>query len=89
MRKIFPAAFEKGSSAEKRLIAVSVILAVLYLAADQITKLGVMQNFVLYESVPVIDGILSWTYVRNRGAAWGILPDVRGCFWSWRRRCLR
>ena len=73
MKKIFPAAFEKGSSAEKRLIAVSVILAVLFLAADQITKLGVMQNFVLYESVPVIDGILSWTYVRNRGAAWGIL----------------
>ena len=73
MGRIFPEAFESGSSAERRCVAVSVAVAVLFLLADQITKIWVIQCFELHESIPVIDGILSWTYVRNRGAAWGIL----------------
>lgn len=73
MKKIFPDAFEKGSVAEKRCIIASLAAAVAVLVLDQLTKLAVMQNFELHESRSVIEGIFSWTYVRNRGAAWGIL----------------
>ncbi|MBO5990448.1 MAG: signal peptidase II, partial [Lentisphaeria bacterium] len=54
-------------------MAFSAALAVLFLLIDQITKIAVIRCFALHESVQVINGILSWTYVRNRGAAWGIL----------------
>ena len=45
------------------------------LVLDQVTKLYVDANFRLHESVPVIDGLFSLTYVRNKGAAFGILAD--------------
>lgn len=73
MKNIFPAAYESGSVPEKRCIVISLILAAAMLAADQMTKLIVLRGFELHESRPVIDGIFSWTFVLNRGAAWGIL----------------
>lgn len=73
MKKIFPASYLPGARQEKLCIAFSAALSLLILAVDQITKIVVMHCFALHESVPVIRGILSWTYVRNRGAAWGIL----------------
>lgn len=73
MKKIFPEQYPEGARQEKRCMAFSAVLAVLILIIDQVTKLVVMGCFALHESVPVINGILSWTYVRNRGAAWGIL----------------
>ncbi len=53
------------------LLIVSPILLIL----DQWTKLLVDSRFQLYESVPLIDNFLSLTYVRNKGAAFGILSD--------------
>lgn len=53
------------------LLIVSPILLIL----DQWTKLLVDSRFVLYESVPLIDNFLALTYVRNKGAAFGILSD--------------
>lgn len=73
MKNFFPDAFDKGSSAERRCIIISLSIALALLVLDQLTKLAVMQNFELHETRSVIDGIFSWTYVRNRGAAWGIL----------------
>lgn len=49
-------------------------------ALDQWTKYLVLKSFHLYESVPVIDGLFNLTYVRNKGAAFGILADS-----DWRR----
>ncbi len=46
-----------------------VILSIIIL--DQLTKLGMRQNFFLGESVPMIDGLFNLTYVRNKGAAFG------------------
>lgn len=46
--------------------------------ADQITKGLVQQKFFLGESIPVISGLLNLTYVKNPGAAFGMLayaPD--------------
>lgn len=62
---------------------------------DQITKGAVQNSFRLGETMPIIDGLFSFTYVQNRGAAFGmgasssgiiralvifILP-VAACFW--------
>jgi len=45
------------------------------LVLDQLTKLYIDRAFRLYESLPVIDGLFSITYVRNQGAAFGILAN--------------
>jgi len=43
---------------------------------DQATKLLVDRLMALHESHQVLDGFLRLTYVRNRGAAFGILSDA-------------
>ncbi|GAB4174310.1 MAG: signal peptidase II [Geothermobacteraceae bacterium] len=58
------------------LLAVTLVVG----AVDQWTKYLVLKSFRLYESVPVIDGLFNLTYVRNKGAAFGILADS-----DWRR----
>ena len=40
---------------------------------DQWTKLAVRRGFALGESVPVWPGFFHLTYLRNTGAAWGVL----------------
>lgn len=51
------------------------IITVIILVLDQATKLYVDANFRLHETVPVIRGFFHLTYVRNKGAAFGILAD--------------
>ena len=51
------------------------IISVVIIALDQATKLYVDANFRLHESMPVIRGFFNLTYVRNKGAAFGILAD--------------
>lgn len=72
----------------------SVMIATIIIS-DQITKGLVQQKFFLGESVPVIPNFFHLTYVRNPGAAFGMLayaPDyirtplffalpVLACFW--------
>jgi len=50
-----------------------VVLPVLVL--DQASKLYIDRHFALYESQTVIDHFFNITYVRNKGAAFGILSD--------------
>jgi len=58
-----------------------VLLAVtpLILLLDQLTKLYIDKTMKLYQSIPVVDGLFSITYLRNRGAAFSFLADA-----SWR-----
>jgi len=51
------------------------IVTVVILALDQATKLYVDAHFELYESVPVIPEWFHLTYIRNQGAAFGILSN--------------
>lgn len=45
------------------------------LVIDQAAKVLVDRTMALYQSIPVIDGLFSITYMRNRGAAFSFLAD--------------
>ena len=49
------------------------IIIALTIAADQITKRIISENMALGETIPVIENVFHITYVRNTGAAFGIL----------------
>jgi signal peptidase II len=51
------------------------IVSLPILIFDQITKIYIDTRFALYESVVLIENFLAITYVRNKGAAFGILSD--------------
>jgi signal peptidase II len=51
------------------------IVTAVVLVLDQASKLYVDARFALYESVPVIRGWFHLTYIRNKGAAFGIFAD--------------
>lgn len=55
-------------------------VAGLSLVIDQITKQAVVNRFFLGESVEVMRGFLSFTYVRNKGAAFGFLHSAPESF---------
>lgn len=51
-------------------------LAATIVVADQITKQIIDRTMGLHDSREVIPGLLSLTYVRNRGAAFGVLSNA-------------
>lgn len=61
-------------------IIISVALMVVGVALDQISKYLVVINMELYESIDVIPGIFRFTYIQNRGAAFGSMADNRWLF---------
>jgi signal peptidase II len=62
-----------GADRAKWMIALGTAVSVVLL--DQWTKVMVVERMALYESIPVVDGFFALTYVRNTGAAFGILAD--------------
>ena len=53
-------------------IIISVITVAILIIIDQISKLWVDKNIVPYkDEIKVIDGVLSFRYIKNSGAAWG------------------
>ncbi len=62
--------------AKYRILALAVPII---LVADQLTKLYIDRTMKLYQSIPVVDGLFSITYLRNKGAAFSFLSDA-----SWR-----
>lgn len=60
--------------------ALFALFSAAFVAADQLTKIYVDKNFYIGQSKTVIDGVLSLTYVQNRGAAFGILPNAGALF---------
>lgn len=53
-------------------------LSLLIVVLDQLTKWLVRVEFPLGHSIPVIPGLFNLTYVRNTGAAWGIMGGLNG-----------
>ena len=74
-----PAEAPQHSTAKYVLFAV---VAVLFTAFDQITKIWIQNNVELYrEEIPVIGGFLSIVHAENTGAAFGILNDSPYRMW--------
>lgn len=59
---------------------VYIIIGILIFAADFITKFLVSKNMLLYQTIEIIDGVFSLTYIRNKGMAWGMLQNQRWIF---------
>ena len=57
------------------------VIALVIIALDQVTKMLVVKNMTLGESIPIIDNFLSITSHRNPGAAWGILAGQMWFFY--------
>ena len=61
-------------------IIVSIVLMIVSVVADQVTKYLVVSNMELHESIDVIPGVFRFTYIHNDGAAFGSLDDARWIF---------
>lgn len=59
-----------------------IIIAAGGIAVDQITKLIVASNMQLNDTLPIIKNVLHITYIKNEGAAFGILSNHRWIFMS-------
>jgi len=52
------------------------LIMLLVVISDQLTKLWIVENFALHDSVPVIPGFFNLVLVHNTGAAFGMLSDL-------------
>ena len=59
---------------------IPILIIGLLTAFDQLTKFIITSSFELYESKPAIKNFLSFTYIQNRGMAWGMLQGKRVIF---------
>lgn len=50
-----------------------ILIVIIGLILDIITKLNIVNNYDLYESKEIITNFFSITYIQNNGAAWSIL----------------
>lgn len=64
---------ERGAEKETRTLIAALILALVFIALDQITKAAVVKYIRFGERIPVIPDFFNLTYITNTGAAWGIL----------------
>ena len=51
----------------------TLVPALIVVVLDQLTKAIVLARMDVHQSIPVVDGLFALTYVRNTGAAFGIL----------------
>ena len=57
-----------------------IIMFVVLVLIDQVTKILIVNNFSLGEELELIKGVFSFEYIRNTGAAWGIMPNGTSFF---------
>lgn len=62
----------------KAKLVVGLLITIIFL--DQLTKWLIDRTMPLYRSVPIIDGFFNLTYIRNTGAAFGILAGSGATF---------
>ena len=59
---------------------INILIIVLCIAADQLTKKCAAANLKDKSTLPILENIFHFTYVENRGAAFGMLADHRWVF---------
>ena len=52
-----------------------IILPIFIILFDQITKF-LVEKYLYFKQISVIDNVLLFTYVQNRGGAWGIFNNI-------------
>lgn len=67
-------------AANRSVIAVSALLVVI---VDQVTKALAQTYLPLHTRMPVIDGLLTLTHVRNRGMAFGLFNGIDAAWLRW------
>lgn len=67
----------KGSTARYMILA---LISLGTIVLDQVTKAHIMTTMRLHESIPIIPSFFSLTYIRNPGAAFGILASSSNGF---------
>lgn len=68
------------SVVEGRPLTTLLLVATAVLLADQLTKMLVRLWLEPFVSLPIIKGVFHLTYVRNTGAAFGLMPGARPLF---------
>lgn len=60
----------------------AILFIILLTSIDQITKYLAVKNIrdSSTQSIPVLKGVFRLTYLENKGAAWGILPNMQFLF---------
>ena len=71
-RVLAPPRLTAGAPSERRLVGFSIALGLFLLVLDQWTKILVEQRMTPGDSIELIPGWFSLTYVTNKGAAWGM-----------------
>ena len=69
------------STKKKYYIGVSLLVAILVIVFDQVTKWFIATSMKIGDSYEVIPNFLNITSHRNNGAAWGILSGKMGFFY--------
>ena len=59
-----------------------ILITVIIVLLDQITKFAVVKNMYLFQKITVIDGFFDLYYVRNDGAGLGLFSNARWLFMS-------
>ena len=57
-----------------------IIIFLIIVLIDQITKFYIASNFELYQSIEIIRGFFNITYIRNSGVAFGMFSNLKGSF---------
>lgn len=60
--------------------ALLALLGGMIVAIDQVTKLAIVESMRLHESIPIVQDFFSLTYIRNPGAAFGLLAGSSNAF---------
>ncbi|HHU53289.1 MAG TPA: signal peptidase II [Clostridiaceae bacterium] len=56
-------------------MGLAIIISLIIIFCDQLSKYWILNNLALHESIPVIKDFFSIFHTRNRGAAWGVLSE--------------
>lgn len=73
---------EVGGKSQSRGLTLLLAVAMFVVVLDQITKAAVVRSFALGETLSLIPGFFNFTYIRNPGIAFGMLP-AKGGFLYW------
>lgn len=57
-----------------------IVLGLILILIDQFSKYYISNHYVLYQSYDLIDKVLYLTYIKNKGAAFGILQNYQILF---------